>query len=198
MQRALLAAFLVTAIAGCKSVDLGWPPTETGCVARGLAEALEKPGDLPDGDLGYTDIRVGRLPDTGNGLATLIHFDRRFIGLGQVKAMPRVRLSVGDWSERACTVVMSEAECPESADVYRRLASKSLPVGFLFERPSDVTLMHGTSYYLQSIDGNGNEMRWNYYGSPAHPFQAEIDSTIDALSRCLAFAEEAYLRTPSN
>ena len=198
MQRAPLAAFLVIAIAGCKSVGLSSPPTETGCAAHGLAEVLEKPGYLLDGELGNTDIRVGRLPDTGNGLATLIHFDRRFVESGQITTLPRVRLSVGDWGQRACTVVMSEAECPESVDVYRRLASRSLPVGFLFEHPSDETLMHGTSYYLQSLDGNGNEMKWSYYGHPAHPFQAEIDSAIDALSRCLSFAEAAYSRAPSN
>jgi hypothetical protein len=198
MQRALVIAALATAFTGCRSVEFGWSPTETGCAARGLFEALEEPGDLPDGDLGNTDIRVGRLPDTGNGVVHLIHFDRRFGGLGQVLGPPRVRLSVGDWSKRTCTVVMSEAECPESAEVYRRLASQSLPVGFLFEDPSEITLMHGTSYYLQSYDGNGNEIRWSYYGSPAHPFQAEIDSAIEALSRCLAPAEAMYRRDPSN
>ncbi|WP_156969944.1 hypothetical protein [Arenimonas malthae] len=198
MQRALLTACLATTLAGCKSVDFGWSPTETGCVERGLFEAMEEPGDLPEGDLGNTDIRVGRLPDTGNGLAYLVHFDRRFGGLGQVMGSPRVRLSVGDWNKRTCTVVMDQDECPESAEVYQRLASQSLPLGFLFEDPSGLSLMHGTTYYLQAFDGNGNETRWSYYGSTAHPLQNEIDRAIDGLSRCLSHVQAAYRRGPSN
>ena len=198
MQRALLAAVVATTLVGCKSAEFGWSPTETGCVARGLFEAMENPGELPNGDLGNTDIRIGRLPDTGNGLAHLIHFDRRFGGLGQVQGPPQVRLSVGDFNQRTCTVVMDEADCPEAAEAYRRLASQTLPLGFLFEDPSGLSLMHPTTYHLQSFDGNGNETRWSYSGSPAHPLQDEIDRTIDGLSRCLAPAAAAYRAGPSS
>jgi hypothetical protein len=159
---------------------------------------LEEPGELPDGDLGNMDIRIGRLPDTGNGLAHLIHFDRRFGGLGEIQGPPRVRLSVGDFNKRTCTVVVDEVDCPESAEAYRRLASQTLPLGFLFDDPSGLSLMHGTTYYLQSFDGNGNETRWSYYGSPAHPLQKEIDKTIADLSRCLSPVSAAYRAGPSN
>ena len=198
MWRPLSIALLSAALSGCASTDFGWSPTEAGCVERGLFEAMEEPGELPDDDLGNTDIRIGRLPDTGNGLAHLVHFDRQFGGLGRFQGAPQVRLSVGDWNERTCTVVMQEAECPESVEIYRRLTSQTLPVGFLFEAPSGLSLMHGTTYYLQSFDGNGNETRWSYYGSPPHPMQSEIDKAIAGPSRCLASAHAAYRDEPSN
>ena len=198
MQRAFLTAIVATIFAGCATAEFGWSPVETGCAERGLFEALEEPGEVPEGNLGNTDIRIGKLPDTGNGLAHLIYFDRRFGGLGWFQGAPRVRLSVGDFNGRTCTVVMDETECPESAEVYRRLASQALPIGFQFEDPSGLSVMHGTTYYLQSFDGNGNEIRWSYVGSPAHPMQLEIDRAIDELTRCLSAADSAYRQEPSN
>jgi hypothetical protein len=188
----LLVPTLSLALSGCVSTEFGWTPAETGCVDRGLFEVLEAPTDEYDEALGNTDIRVGRLPDTGNGLAALIQFDRRFGGLGVFQGPPRVLLSVGDFNKRTCTVVLSESDCPEAEAVYRRLASQSLPIEFQFEEPSAISVMHGTTFYLRTADGNGNETSWRYVGSPAHPMETEINRAMAELSRCLAPAHAAY------
>ncbi|TVP76193.1 MAG: hypothetical protein EA353_12455 [Puniceicoccaceae bacterium] len=179
MTRLLATCLAIFSLAGCATQEFGWSPHEAGCSNRGLGEALLVPDTS---DLRRSDIRIGRLPDTGRGPGFMVQFARHRGGPFGEDGTPQLVLAVGD-RERTCVEIVEEASCPVAARVYEDLSTLSLPVGFKFSDPSGITVLHGTQYFLASVDGEGNPLYWSYYG-PGHPAQRALSSALDALLAC--------------
>jgi hypothetical protein len=179
---------LILLLAGCAtSRSIEWSVTEPGCYKHGVADAFM----VPDDGMGLTDIRIGRLPDTGQGPGMMVHFRRHIDGpFGQDRGRPDLLLAVGGW-ENSCVVVIQPSACPQAEKIYSSLSSATIPVGYAFDDPSGITVMHGTQYFLSSRDGQGNPINWSYYG-PDHPLQQTISDDLDNLAACAKPAASAY------
>lgn len=192
------AALLVLALAGCASLHpypdpLRWASLGTGCYPRGLSDVLLLPDDMGTG-LGLTDIRIGRLPDTGNGPGMMAHFRRGLDGpLGQSTTAPTLFLAVGDW-DRSCAVVVDREACPAAGRVYASLASLSLPIGHAFDDPQPLQVIHGDMTFLSVRDGHGNQTDWSYVGLD-HPLQTATWEALEELAACAEPAARAFART---
>ena len=183
----LLAPILALLMSGC-ATTYGWAVDAPGCYPKGLQEALYTPEAT---ELGLTDIRIGRLPDTGQGPGLLVQFDRRLDpAMGTPLAPSRLIIGVGDW-ERTCVVVVPETSCPAAHDVYSALAKASIPVGFAFDDPNGINVLHGTQYFLLAKDGQHNNLQWSYYG-PGHPVQAQVEAGLNALDSCAKVAHDQF------
>ena len=186
-MRHLLIPILALLMSSC-ATSYGWSVSTPGCYPKGLGEALFTPEAT---ELGLTDIRIGRLPDTGQGPGLLVQFDRRLDpAMGTPSAPPQLIIGVGDWA-RTCVVVVPEANCPPAHDIYAVLSKASIPVGFAFDDPSGINILHGTQYFLMATDGQHNNLHWSYYG-PGHPLQAEIQSGLNALEACAKVAHDQF------
>ena len=190
-----VTALLVIGLSGCVSnpsvEPLNWSSLGDGCYDRGLSEVLLSPDHFGT-TLSLTDIRIGRLPDVGNGPGLVAHFRRGLNGaFGQPTREPQVFLAVGDW-KRSCSVVLEMGDCPESTEIYNQLAAQSIPVGHAFDDAIGLTVIHGTKFFLSARDGHSNQMNWSYMGSE-HRLRDQIDAALDDLSRCAAPASASFL-----
>ena len=182
-----IAACIALTLAGCASTNpyrpsLEWSSLGTGCHSRGLSEVLLLPNDF-ETQISLTDIRIGRLPDTGQGPGLLAHFRRHLDGrFGQSTAEPDLFLAVGDW-ERSCSLLIEMNTCPGAMEAYATLASMSIPIGYAFHKPQPFQVMHGDMYFLSVRDGHGNQTDWSYYGLD-HPLRESISSALDSLEAC--------------
>ncbi|RDZ26020.1 hypothetical protein [Lysobacter silvisoli] len=187
-------ALLALTLSSCASLSeerrpLEWSSLGTGCYDRGLSEVLFWPDRSLE--IGLTDIRIGRLPDTGQGPGMLAHFRRRLDGpFGQSTAPPELFLAVGDW-KRTCAVLIQHSACPAAQEVYAHLASQSIPIGFAFDDPTAFTVMHGTIHALSVTDGQGNQTDWSFVGLD-HPLQDAVARSLDKLESCAAPAMVAF------
>lgn len=191
-----LAALFALTVAGCASVKydapLEWSSLGTGCYEKGLSDVLLLP-DQFETEIGLTDIRIGRLPDTGQGPGLLAHFRRHLNGpFGQSTDEPELFLAVGDW-KRSCSILIKQDTCPIASDIYAKLAAQSIPIGFAFDNPQGITVMHGTMYFLSARDGQGNQTDWTYYGLD-HPLQETVSSSLDQIQTCAEPAAAAFHR----
>jgi len=187
-----VGAFIVLTLAGCASYQpyqpLEWSSLGTGCHSRGLSEVLFLPDDL-DAQISLTDIRIGRLPDTGRGPGLLAHFRRHLDGpLGQSTGEPELFLAVGDW-KKSCALLIKQNACPVAREIYESISSKSIPIGHAFHNPRPLQVMHGDTYFLSVRDGHGNQTNWSYHGRD-HPLREAISAALDSLEAC---AEPAAL-----
>lgn len=172
---------------GC-AATYGWSVTSAGCYSKGLQEALFSPEAT---ELGLTDIRIGRMPDTGQGPGLLVQFDRRLDpGTGIPQAPPQLIIGVGDW-KRTCVIVVPEAQCAAARGAYIALSKASIPIGFAFEDPSGITVLHGIQYFLLAKDGQHNTLAWSYYG-PGHPLQAQIETSLSSFESCASVAHSQF------
>lgn len=193
----IVAALIALAISGCASTKSYTPPLEwsslsTGCYTRGLSDVLLQP-DYFETEISLTEIRIGRLPDTGQGPGLLAHFRRHPDGpFGQSTGQPELFLAVGDW-KRSCSVLMKQDDCPGASKLYEMLASQSIPIGYAFENPQPFTILHGTMYFLSARDGHNNQTDWSYYGRD-HPLQEAVSSALDELESCAEPAAAAFTR----
>jgi hypothetical protein len=174
-------------VAGCASVPFGWSFERAGCVERGLFEALAVPDAT---DLGWTDIRVGKLPDTGQGPGRAVQFSMHRGGMAPADENS-LAVAVGDW-QRTCVSILPMSQCPEAAQAYEMLAEITLQVGYKFEQPEGITVLHGTQYFLTAKDGEGNRLDWSYYG-PGHDAQRTIDSALHMLEHCAQSTRAEFL-----
>jgi hypothetical protein len=183
-----IATVLTLFLAGCTtSRSIEWSVTEPGCYKNGVEDAFM----APDDGMGLTDIRIGRLPDTGQGPGMMVHFRRHIDGaFGQNRSQPDLLLAVGDW-KNSCVVVVQSSACSQAKEIYSSLSSATIPVGFAFDDPGGIQVMHGTQYFLSSRDGQGNLLNWSYYG-PDHPLQRTISDALDNLEVCAKPAAEAF------
>jgi hypothetical protein len=194
----MVAAMLVLALAGCTALrpheePLPWASLGTGCYPRGLSEPLLMPDDIGTG-LGLTDIRIGRLPDTGNGPGLMAHFRRALDGpFGQRTGQPTLLLAVGDW-RGSCAVLLERGACPAAERMHASLAALSLPVGHAFSDPQPLQVIHGDTTFLSVRDGHGNQNDWSYVGLD-HPVQAAVWAALDELEACAEPAAQAFSRT---
>lgn len=197
-MRMTFATLLVLALAGCASVrayeePLDWSTLGTGCYAQGLSEPLLRPDDFGT-SLELTDIRIGRLPDTGNGPGLMAHFRRGRDGfLGQRTSAPTLLLAVGDW-HRSCAVLLEQEACPAAERLHASLAALSLPVGHGFADPQPIQVIHGDMTFLSVRDGHGNQTDWRYVGLD-HPVQTAVWAALEELAACAAPAAEAFSGT---
>lgn len=187
-------ALSVIGLAGCASTasvePLNWSSLGDGCHDRGLSEVLLSPEHFGT-TLNLTDIRIGRLPDVGNGTGLVAHFRRGLNGaFGQPTREPQLFLAVGDWN-RSCSVVLEIADCPESTEIYNQLAAQSIPIGHAFDDATGLTVIHGTKFFLSARDGHSNQMNWSYVGSE-HRLRDQIDAALDDLSQCAAPASASF------
>ena len=180
MVRFLAIFSLPLLLASCATTPFGWSFERAGCRDRGLFEALAVPDAT---DLGWTDVRVGKVPDTGQGPGLAAQFSMQRGGMGQA-GEASIAIAVGDW-ERACVSIIPASQCPEAAQAYELLAKITLPVGYKFDRPEGITVLHGTQYFLTAKDGEGNRLDWSYYG-PGHDAQRTIDTALHMLEGCAA------------
>ena len=181
----LFAASLTLLLAGCASHhSYEWADLEPGCYEkRGLYEARDY--------MGLTDIRIARLHDTGQDPGLMVHFRRQIKGIfGQDKGQPDLLLAVGD-RQRSCVIVLQQSACPQAEAIYTALTSATIPVGYAFNDPTGITLLHGTTYFLSSRDGQGNQIDWRYYG-PDHPLQQTLSNALDNLAVCAKPAATAF------
>ena len=178
---------LLALLASCATQPYEWQFATTECRDLGLSGALFVPEAA---ELGLADIRIGRLPDTGRGPGVAIQFIRNYDFSGQVRE-PEIIVAVGDWGNRTCTMRMAESDCEGARTQYLELAALSLPVGHRFDDPVGINLLHGTQYFLASVDGESNELYWSYYGE-YHPVLAVLDQTLEALSQCTQGAQKMY------
>jgi len=190
----IIAAILSLGLCGCASAPnlepLEWSSLGTDCYDRGLSEVLLFP-DSSGTMLSRTDIRIGRLPDSGNGSGLVAHFRQGLNGpFGQSTRQPQLFLAVGDW-RKSCSVLTEHVNCPQAARIYDQLKVKSIPVGHAFDDSVGLTVLHGTEYFLSSRDGHGNQMDWSYVGSD-HPLQDFLDAALDSLSQCAAPASAQF------
>ncbi|HJS35838.1 MAG TPA: hypothetical protein VJ766_10125 [Pseudoxanthomonas sp.] len=187
------AALLVTFLTGSAGVTddapLAWSTLGAGCHERGLSEVLLMPDDSETA-IDLTDIRIGRLPDTHQGPGFLVHFRRHLDGpLGQSTGRPELFLAVGDW-KRSCSILIDQEACTGASDVYASLATQNIPIGFAFDDPRPITVLHGTMYFLSARDGHGNQTDWRYYGE-GHPLKEVVATSLDQLETCAKPAKEA-------
>lgn len=192
----IIAAILSLGLYGCASSPyiepLEWSFLGTGCYDRGLSEVLLFP-DSSGTTLGLTDIRIGRLPDTGNGPGLVAHFRQGLNGpFGQSTHHPQLFLAVGDWS-KSCSVLVEHVSCPQASRIYDQLKAKSIPIGHAFDDPMGLTVIHGTQYFLSARDRHANQMDWSYMGSD-HPLQDFLDTALDSLGQCAAPAASQFER----
>jgi hypothetical protein len=186
-MRHLIVSILMLLVSGC-ATNYGWSVATPGCYNKGLQRALFAPEAT---DLELTDIRIGKMPDTGQGPGLLVQFDRKLDpAMGTPLAPPQLIIGVGDW-ERSCVIVIPEAKCPPARDIYAALSRASVPVGFAFDSPSGINIFHGTQYFLLAEDGQHNNLQWSYYG-PGHPLQAQIDEGLTALESCAKAAHDQF------
>jgi hypothetical protein len=192
-----LVVLLALTLTNCASTKKYTPPLEwsslgTGCHARGLSDVLLLPDEF-ETEISLTDIRVGRLPDTGQGPGLLVHFRRHLDGpFGQSTGHPELLLAVGDW-KRSCSILIRQDACPGASEIYGSLASQSIPIGFAFDNPQPLTVIHGTMYFLSTRDGQGNQTDWSFYGVD-HPLQEAVSSSLDKLGNCAEPAAAAFQR----
>ena len=191
-----IATLLAIGLSGCASAPyvepLDWSSLGSGCYDRGLSEVLLLPDDFGT-RLNLTDIRIGRLPDTGNGPGLVAHFRRGLNGpFGQPTGQPQVFLAVGDW-KKSCSVLLDVSDCPQSTEIYGQLAAQSISIGHAFDDAIGLTVIHGTTYFLSTRDGHANQMNWSYVGSE-HPLQKQLDTALDSLNQCAASAATALSR----
>ena len=194
--RWLAGALLSLTCAGCATKSapapafVDWSTLADGCRSHGLAEVMLFPDELGM-ELHPTDIRIGRLPDTGNGPGMLVHFRQGRHGIfAQATEPPRIFIAVGDWN-RSCSIQIDREACPSAAAVYEDLAARSIPIGHAFDDPIGITVMHGTRYFLSTRDGHDNQANWSHVGI-SHPLQAALDAALDDLAECSAPAVHAY------
>jgi hypothetical protein len=190
----LMAALLSLASSGCATTALpefaDWSTITDGCRSHGLSEVMLFPDDLGM-ELHPTDIRIGRLPDTGKGPGLLVHFRQGRNGIfAQATEPPRIFIAVGDWNH-SCSIQIDHAACPSAAALYQDLAKRSIPLGHAFDDPMVPTVMHGTTYFLSARDGHGNQTNWSYLGI-SHPLQATLDVALDTLAQCATPAANAF------
>lgn len=189
----IVGTFVVLALAGCASNQPYQPPLEwsslgTGCHSRGLSEVLLLP-DYPETQISLTDIRIGRLHNTGQGPGLLAHFRRHLDGpFGQSTGEPELFLAVGDW-KRSCSLLIKQDTCPVAREIYESLSSMSIPIGYAFHNPQPLQVIHGDMYFLSVRDGHGNQTNWSYYGLD-HPLREAVSAALDKLAVC---AEPAAL-----
>ena len=188
----LLMVLLAT---GCASsppaVEVAnWSTMTDGCRPHGLSEVMLFP-DEPGMALHPTDIRIGRLPDTGKGPGILVHFRQGRNGIfAQATEPPGIFIAVGDWS-RSCSLRIDHDACPSAATLYQDLATRSIPLGHAFDDPIMPTVLHGATYFLSTRDGHGNQTHWSYVGT-RHPLQEALDVALDSLAQCAAPAAHAF------
>jgi hypothetical protein len=182
----LIATSLAILLAGCASTaPFEWSVVEPGCYKKGVAYAF-----LASDDMGLTDIRIGRLPDTGQGPGLMVHFRHHLdAAFGESTRQPDLVIAVGVW-QSSCVAIVEQSACPQANAIYSALASASIPVGHAFDSPSGITVLHGTEYFLSSRDGEGNQLNWSYYGR-GHPLQQTISTALDKLSVCAKPATDA-------
>jgi hypothetical protein len=65
----------------------------------------------------------------------------------------------------------------------------SIPIGYAFNNPQPLQVIHGDMYFLSVRDGHGNQTDWSYYGLD-HPLRETISAALDKLAVC---AEPAAL-----
>lgn len=193
MRWTVVVAGLTALCSGCVTMkpEEGWSPTTPGCAPQGLVFALAYPEAA---SLGMTDLRIGRLPDTGSGPGQMARFDRNLGGglTGSIPtAPPQLVLSVGDL-QRTCTVVLDEQQCLQAGDVYRRIIGSRLPVAQFHEEPNWLTVTHGTEYFLLARDGRSGVLDWRYVGAPAHEMETAIDAALNDLANCFALPEAMF------
>lgn len=197
----IITLLVILLLTGCASarpeVSLAhWSTMEDGCRSNGLSEVVLFPDDL-DTEPRPTDIRIGRLPDPSNGPGLLVHFRQGRSGVfAQATEPPRIFLAVGDWSS-SCSVLIDHDTCPAAAAIYKDLATRSIPIGHAFDDPIMPTVLHGTTYFLSTRDGHGNQTDWSYVGI-GHPLQDALTDALDRLAQCAAPAARAFqLRYPT-
>lgn len=196
----LLTSTIALVLAGCVTTSridsqdpFAWSSLGSGCYEHGLADAISMPDDV-----GLTDIRIGRLPDTGQGPGLMAHFRRHAEGAfsGSARRAPDLLLVVDDW-RRSCAAVVELSDCPNAESIYSSLSVSSIPIDHAFNDPQGITLLHGTQYFLSTRDGKGNELDWRYYGS-GHPLERKISASLDDLALCATPAALAFLRRGSS
>lgn len=194
----LAGTLLSLAGAGCATTTapaptpafVDWSTLTDGCRSHGLAEVMLFPDELGM-ELHPTDIRIGRLPDTGNGPGLLVHFRQGRNGIfAQATEPPKIFIAVGDW-KRSCSIQINHDACPSAAGIYEDLATRSIPIGHAFDQPTGMTVLHGTTYFLSTRDGHDNQANWSYVGI-RHPLQEVLDAALDDLAECSAPAVRAF------
>lgn len=190
------AASLVLLLAGCATgsgIDVGapfeWAAVEPGCYDRGISDAFWAPDQI-----GLTDFRIGRLPDSGQGPGLIVHFRRHLSDAFAVASNkpPDLLIVVGDW-QSSCAAVIQQSACPQAEALYSSLALSSIPLNHAFDDVTGMILLHGTQYILSSRDGEGNQVNWSYYGQ-GHPLQQKIAAALDNLASCAKPAAGAFRR----
>ena len=115
----IIAAILSLGLCGCASAPnlepLEWSSLGTDCYDRGLSEVLLFP-DSSGTMLSRTDIRIGRLPDSGNGPGLVAHFRQGLNGpFGQsVNPNSSWPLVIGGRAARFLSSMSIALKLPES------------------------------------------------------------------------------------
>jgi hypothetical protein len=188
-----IVAIAAIVLSGCASnpyvEPLVWTSLGDGCYERGLSEVLYEPSHF-NNIIGVTDIRIGFMPDTGQGPGFMAHFRQNNIPYSKRTKMPEILLAVGN-GKRSCTVLLTQEDCPVAITIYEELAKMNIPISFSFDKPTGITLMHGTDYFLSFKDGQSNQTDWRFYGIN-HPIQEAIDQALVKLETCAKPAYDAF------
>lgn len=194
-----ITLLVILLLVGCASA----PPVEPygslsteGCRPVGLPEVLLWPEDVGV-QLHPTDVLIGRVPDSGDDPGFLVHFRQGRTGVfAQAVEPPRILMAVGSWNN-SCSILIDHDACPAAAAIYKDLATRSIPIGHAFDDPIMPTVLHGTTYFLSTRDGHGNQTDWSYVGI-GHPLQDALTDALDRLAQCAAPAARAFqLRHPT-
>jgi hypothetical protein len=189
MKTTLITAFtflvvvcLACLLASCASEHrraTAWQPTQAGCSNHSLLPSLLSWNTAP---LSAASFRLAIQPDTGQGPIILVLLDSgKSLKLGQPDKPPSFIGAVGGLS-RTCVIRVPFSQCPAARSVYNSLRHKSIPLGFAFDHPNGITVLHGRTYYLGYSDGQGNHNQWRFYGTD-NPLQTAMRKAIGKLAR---------------